>query len=153
MTMPLEQQLDKIEKSVIIHAPQARVWKALTTARDFGKWFHTLTQGEFQVGARVDMQSTYAGYEGHKCWVEVVEMVPERRFSWRWHPGDSDEKEEPPTTVVFELEQVQGGTKVTVTESGFQKFSLARRAKAFEGNSRGWEIQMQNIREYVEQAL
>ena len=30
---------DRIEKSVLLRAPRARVWRALTDAREFGAWF------------------------------------------------------------------------------------------------------------------
>jgi uncharacterized protein YndB with AHSA1/START domain len=148
--MPVE-QLSNIEKSVFIRAPRSRVWKALTTASEFAKWFRVATKDEFRVGARVNMESTYPGHEGKKFWLEVVEMEPERRFAWQWHPGDATQ-EDKPTQVVFTLDDVAGGTKVTVTESGFDGISLVRRAKAFESNTRGWGMQMENLRNYVEQA-
>lgn len=156
MTMPLEQHLDKIVKSVIIRAPRSRVWKALTSSQEFAQWFRVKTEDQFRTGARVNMETTYPGYEGQKFWADVVEMEPEHRFAWQWHPGGKAAgpvpPEEKPTTVLFVLEEVEGGTRVTVTESGFDQVSLARRAKALESNTHGWEIQMQNIREYVEQA-
>ena len=50
----------------------------------------------------------------------------------------------------FRLEEVEkGGTRVTVTESGFDRLSLARRAKAFADNEKGWEIQMAALQEYA----
>jgi uncharacterized protein YndB with AHSA1/START domain len=145
------EQMTNIEKSVFIRAPRSRVWKALTTAKEFGQWFRVKTDGEFRVQSRTNMESTYPGYEGKKFWLEVVEMEPEHRFAWRWHPGAANE-EDTPTQVVFQLEEVEGGTKVTVTESGFDGISLTRRAKAFQQNTQGWETQMQNLREYVEKA-
>ena len=57
---------------------------------------------------------------------------------------------EPMTLVEFDLEEVDGGTKLTVTESGFDNIPLARRAEAFRMNSEGWGIQVENIRKYVE---
>jgi len=54
------------------------------------------------------------------------------------------------TLIEFELEEVDGGTKLTVTESGFDNIPLARRAEAFRMNSEGWGIQVENVRKYVE---
>jgi len=51
--------------------------------------------------------------------------------------------------VVFELSEVPEGTLVKVTESGFDRIPLARRAEAFRMNSQGWAEQMQNIARYV----
>jgi uncharacterized protein YndB with AHSA1/START domain len=149
-----QQQADKIVKSVLIRAPRAKVWKALTTMEDFARWFRVKSPDQFKAGTRVNMTSTYSGCEGMQFWADVVEMVPERRFSWRWFPGGPNDgpvtDEDKPTLVTFELEDAEGGTKVTVTESEFNNVSAARRAKAFKSNTQGWEIQMQNIREYVE---
>jgi uncharacterized protein YndB with AHSA1/START domain len=143
------EQLSRIENQVMIRAPRSRVWNALTTPSEFSKWFHaTVSVHEFGAGVRVDLVSTYPGHEGTAFFFEIVEKVPEHRFVWRWSPDGIDD---PHTTVVFELEEVDGGTLVKVTESGFDRISIARRAKAFEGNTEGWQIQMQNIHDYVEQ--
>jgi uncharacterized protein YndB with AHSA1/START domain len=154
MPAPAE-QTDKIMKSVVIRAPRSRVWKALTTMNDFAQWFHVKSSEEFKANTRVNMRSTYPGYEDIDFFVNVVEMQPESRFAWRWTPGDPKDgpadPQDQPTTVVFELEEVEGGTKVTVTESGFNNISVARRPKAIKSNTQGWEIQMQNLRDHVEQ--
>jgi Activator of Hsp90 ATPase homolog 1-like protein len=51
--------------------------------------------------------------------------------------------------VVFELEEVPGGTRLTVVESGFDDVPLARRAQAYRMNSEGWTIQTDAIERYV----
>jgi hypothetical protein len=53
------------------------------------------------------------------------------------------------TLVVFELEDAPGGTRLTITESGFDRIPLARRAKAFADNEGGWEIQTQLIAKFL----
>jgi hypothetical protein len=60
-----------------------------------------------------------------------------------------DYSSEPTTLVVFTLEETLGGTLLSVVESGFDNIPAARRAKAFEMNTRGWEAQMQNITRHV----
>ncbi len=149
------EQMSRIENQTVIKAPRSRVWKALTTPAEFSTWFRAkLEVEEFRVGERVNGISTYPGSEGKSFFLMITEMVPQTTFAWEWAPGgksnpapDSD----PFTTVVFELEDVPGGTRVRVTESGFDHISLARRAKAFEGNTKGWEIQMQSLHDYAEQ--
>ena len=51
----------------------------------------------------------------------------------------------------FELEDVPEGTRLRITESGFDQIPIERRAEAFENNSRGWEGQTQNIAKYLSQ--
>ncbi|MGZ4816558.1 MAG: SRPBCC family protein [Terriglobales bacterium] len=142
--------MNTIEQQVTIRAPRSRVWEALTTPSELGTWFHcTLTAKDFSPGETINGVSTYPGCEGKAFVLEIVEKVPKERFSWRWSPGLAA-SDDPPTTVTFTLEEVTGGTRVTVTESGFDRISLERRAKAFEDNTQGWKIQMQNLSDYAQ---
>ncbi len=87
--------------------------------------------------------------------VHVERIEPQHLFSWRWHPYAvnplQDYSNEPTTLVVFEFEEIPEGTRITVTETGFDKIPLARRAEAFRMNSEGWAAQLQNINRYVGQ--
>jgi uncharacterized protein YndB with AHSA1/START domain len=149
------QTSDRIVKEIVLKAPLSRVWKAISEAQEFGDWFKVDMSGQtFRPGQPVHAKMTYPGYEGMPFEIVVAQVEPERLFSFRWHPYDIDPNEdnsdEPMTLIEFELEEVDGGTKLTVTESGFDKIPLARRAEAFRSNSEGWSIQVENIRKYVE---
>ena len=144
---------DRIEKTVIIKASRSRVWRAIADARQFGEWFRVNLDGDFTAGATTYGKITYPGYE-HLTMEMVVERIePERLFSYRWHPAGVDPKAdysaEPMTLVEFILEDVNGGTRLTIVESGFDKIPLARRADAFRMNEGGWTEQIQNIEHYV----
>ncbi len=79
---------DFIEKQVLIRAPRSRVWRALVDRTEFGTWFRVdLPPGEFTPGETVSGRVTYRGYEHLVMAVDVVEVVPERRLSFRWVPG------------------------------------------------------------------
>jgi len=51
--------------------------------------------------------------------------------------------------VEFRLEEREGGTLLQVTESGFDRLSLAYREKAYKDNTGGWEHQAQSIQRYL----
>jgi len=146
---------DRIEKNVLLRAPRARVWRALTDAEAFGQWFGVKLNGSFAPGARLRGQVTHKGYEHCPFEITIERMEPERLFSWRWHPHAIDPKAdysaEPTTLVVFELKEVEDGTLLTVVESGFEGIPLARRAAAYRGNEQGWAGQMKAIESYVKQ--
>ena len=144
---------DAIVRTILLRAPRARVWRALTDAREFGTWFGVKVDGTFAFGARMRGAITHKGYE-HLTWEITIErMEPERLFSWRWHPAavepGVDYGAEPTTLVEFTLEEVSEGTRLTMTESGFDDVPLARRAQAYRMNGEGWTWQMTSIEAYI----
>jgi len=164
--MPAE-VADRIEKKVLLHAPRARVWKALTDAKEFGQWFGVKFDGPFRAGQAISgaiapttadpavakMQQPYAGMRFD---ITIDRIEPERFFSFRWHPFAIDPKvdysTEPTTLVEFTLEDAKDGVLLTVVESGFDRVPLARRAQAFTANEGGWTMQMTLIEKYLAHA-
>lgn len=144
---------DRIEKQIDLKAPPARVWRALTDYREFGQWFRVNLEGPFVTGQKTRGHITYPGYEHLLMEVVVQKMEPLRLFSYQWHPYAIDPKvdysKEPPTLVEFKLEPIPGGTRLFVSESGFDALPPGRRDEAFRMNSGGWQTQMKNIEEHV----
>lgn len=150
--MIAQADLTKIERSVVIQAPRARVWGALASVAEFSSWFQVKAEGEFAPGARVRMTSTHPSCLGRVFYVTIENVAPERSFSWRWHPSAAQPPEgssEPPTVVEFRLTDEDGATRVTVTESGFEGLALDRRAKAFRENDEGWKEQLAALDRYL----
>lgn len=145
---------DRIEKQIVIRAPRAKVWSAIANKSDFGKWFGVRYEGgPFASGEKVTGKITYPGYEHMDMEIEVVEVVPEERLSYRWHPyavdPAHDYSSEPATLVTFTLEDAEGGTLLKIVESGFDRIPLQRRAEAWTMNEQGWAGQITNIDRYV----
>jgi len=145
---------DRIEKRVVLRAPRARVWRAITNADEFGTWFRIKLDGAFTAGRAVRGKITIPGYEHLTVDMLVERIEPERYFAYRWHPYPIDPKvdysAEPTTLVEFTLEETDGGTAVTIVESGFDRIPLTRRAEAFRMNDQGWAGQIKNLAKYVE---
>ncbi len=170
------QSTDRIEKTIVLRAPVPRVWKAISTAAEFGRWFGIELDGELTPGATV--RGTFVGDLNEKavadvqrrlgiaptelrlpgpksvfCTVERIE--PERYMSFRWVPfgidAEADPAHEPTTLVEFVLEPVEGGTRLTVVESGFDRVPAHRRDRALRMNDFGWASQVENVRRHVEQ--
>ena len=144
---------DRIEKQVVLRAPRARVWRALTDTTEFGQWFGVRLEGKFVPGAEVRGPITIPGYTHVVMTVTVERVEPQHLFSYRWHPYAVDPKvdysSEPTTLVEFKLEDFEGGTRLTVVESGFDRLPVARRAEAFRMNDGGWTAQLRNIERHV----
>lgn len=146
-------QTDRIEKEVELHAPPARVWRALTDHREFGAWFGVDLESPFVPGSFARGRITHPGYEHLVMELLVVAIEPQTRFAFEWHPyaiaAGVDYSQEPPTLVEFTLRETPAGTMLRVTESGFDALPPQRRSRAFPMNERGWTAQMNNIRTYV----
>jgi len=155
---------DRIEKQVLLRAPLARVWQAISDTKQFGAWFGAELDGPFVAGRTVTgriaptqvdpevakMQEAYR----HVTFAWQVERVePLRALAFRWHPFAIDPavdySREPTTLVEFVLDEVPGGTRLTITESGFDRIPLDRRAKAFAANDGGWAKQTELITKYL----
>jgi uncharacterized protein YndB with AHSA1/START domain len=155
---------DRIEKKILLRAPRKRVWRALADSQEFGTWFGMKFNGAFTPGAvmrgvispskvNAEVAKAQKSHEGVAFDVTIEKMEPERLFSFRWHPGavepGVDYSAEPTTLVEFILEETAEGVLLTVTESGFDRIPLARRAKAFTANEGGWTIMIKVIGEYL----
>jgi uncharacterized protein YndB with AHSA1/START domain len=148
---------DRIEKTIFLRAPRSKVWSAISDSKQFGAWFGVEWFEPFAPGATVHGRITNPPEYAHLRFDIIVdEVVPEQRLAYRWHPAAIDSKidysKEPRTLVVFELEDAPGGTRLKLTESGFDKLSPERRANAFRMNDGGWGVQMERIEKYVVQA-
>jgi uncharacterized protein YndB with AHSA1/START domain len=155
---------DRIEKKVVLKAPVERVWRAISDAKEFGSWFGMALDGPFVQGTRMkgkivpttvdpEVAKMQKPHEGKVFEITIDRIEPMRKFSFRWHPlaidPSVDYSKEPTTLVTFELEKVSGGTQLTITESGFDKIPLARRAEAFKANEGGWQKQTELIAKYL----
>ncbi|HEX3342969.1 MAG TPA: SRPBCC family protein [Polyangiaceae bacterium] len=157
-------ETDRIQKTTVLRAPLERVWTAISDAAQFGRWFGVAFDRPFVAGkllrgkivptkADPEVARTQEPYAGAAFEITVDRIEPMKLFSFRWHPFAVDPKVdysgEPMTLVTFELEPVAAGTQLTVTETGFDRVPLARRAKAFEMNDQGWTAQVALIGRYL----
>jgi len=155
---------DRIEKKILLRAPMARVWRALSDSAEFGTWFGMKFDGPFTPGASVrgviapttvdaEVGKAQKAHEGLPFDITIDQMEPERLFSFRWHPFAIDRgvdySAEPATLVAFALEEKADGVLLTVTESGFDRIPLDRRAKAFTANDQGWSMMVKVIEKYL----
>lgn len=155
---------DRIEKQVILNAPRERVWRAIANADEFGTWFGAELDAPFVAGTTVparivptkvdpEVAQQQEPHAGAAFRIAVERVEPLSRLSFRWHPyepeGEADFASTPTTLVEFVLEDHPQGTLLTITESGFDRIPLAKRAEAFASNEQGWAIQATLIARYL----
>jgi uncharacterized protein YndB with AHSA1/START domain len=147
-------ELRRIDRTINLNAPPERVWRALTNVDELSAWFQVTIEGRIAPGNDVWMTSVHPQHDGHRFFVRITEMDPPRRMVWQWHPGEIDPKidysQEPYTTVTFTVEPVGRGTRLSVSETGFDAIALERRAKVYGDNSQGWTEVLVWLQTYVE---
>jgi uncharacterized protein YndB with AHSA1/START domain len=138
---------DRIERTVELTPPPARVWTALTTAEGLAAWF-----GD---GAEIDLRPGGAGELRWDAKTSAfrVERVEEPRvfgFTWPIHGlPDSDPRR---TYVEFTLEPAGAGTRLTVVETGFAQLSPAEHEVAHGGNVEGWGAELGDLVKHLDAA-
>lgn len=104
-----------IELSETYPHPRDEVWRALTDAGALGQW---LMETDFvpENGRAFTMwcDDGAGGRDVYRC--RLLEIEPPQRMLWSWLLEGASSQ--PPTTVEFRLEEVDGGTRVTVVHSG-----------------------------------
>ena len=132
---------DTIERQMTFELPREVVWAAITEPEQIGRWFGTSAELELRPGG-----------EGSFHWehldvttpVTVETVEPPVRFAYRWEPGGAS-KGGPTTLVEFRLEEIPGGTRLTLVESGFSQFG----AESRQGNEYGWDAELGELRVFL----
>lgn len=147
---------DRVERTIELRAPPSRVWEAVGRASAFGTWFGLgdplVLEGEFTPGARVTGRWNVGGNEVSELFCTVREVVPERLLAFDWNPYEvpagEDPADHPTTRVELRLEEIPGGTRLTVVESGFASLPPDKQYKRDE-NGQGWAVQVRAIERHV----
>ena len=142
---------DSIEREIIIDAPPARVWTALTEAEHLARWFG-------DAGAEVDLRPggrLVCSWKKHGTSHAVIEVVdPPRHFTFRWAlPPGEEPRRGNSTHVEFTLVPLDGGRpRLRVRESGFGEleWSEEENRRHLNANRSGWEAEMEDLRRYLE---
>jgi uncharacterized protein YndB with AHSA1/START domain len=140
---------DRIERTVQIPRPPSSVWGALTTADALGTWFGDR-------GATIDLRPggtaevRWAGGERVTLRIERVEEPAVFGFTWRITGLPADDPRR--TYVEFTLEPADGGTRLTVVESGFAQLPADLHPRAHGGNTDGWAAELAELAAYLDAA-
>ena len=143
---------DRIERDVLIAAPIERVWAVLTEPKLVGIWFG---QG---VPTEIDLRPggiMVIDHGEHNVFPTlIVSVEPPRYFAYRWasaYPGERT-TDSNSTLVEFTLAPEAGGTRLSLSESGFATLAIPAGRQdhaSYESHSGGWT---QKLAELVDTA-
>jgi uncharacterized protein YndB with AHSA1/START domain len=135
---------DTIERTATLPHPVERVWAALTSPAEFGRWFCESAAWELREDAPMTMR-----WDAHGTAPGVIVTVePMTRFAYRW--GSPDRPLEPGQSTLVDWSltpNADGSTTLTVVESGFA--TLYNGPEQIVDNTHGWGEQFDNLASYL----
>ena len=135
-----------VTRTVHISAHRSAVWAAITEPELISEWFGDTAQLDLRVGG--------AGVMGWTKWGEfriVVEEIDEpNAFAFRWaREKDVDPVRGNSTLVRFTLDDQDGGTRLTVLETGWEEFE-GDVAAEMKSNTAGWVDELDELVAFLE---
>ena len=105
-----------VTREVVLPAERDEVWSALTEPERLEEWFANDVELELEPGGA----GVFRWDDGEERHAVVEEVEPGRRFAFTW-----DESH-----VAIELDEVEGGTRVVVTETAGAGWGTALELRA-----------------------
>jgi uncharacterized protein YndB with AHSA1/START domain len=150
--------LDAVECEILVAAPPARVFEALTDSAQLRRWWGpggecqaTLWEMDARAGGKWRFEASdptgkivVNGVSEFKAAGAITEFDPPRRLAYTWKANWHDRPEQP-TLVRWELTAAPGGTLVKVTHSGLADLAVART-----DYRRGWPGVLNYLKNFLE---
>lgn len=131
-----------VERSIWIAAPCERVWQAITDPAQIEGWFSPGTAWRMtalEVGGRLFVPEADTGAELHAQVITVVD--PPRRLVLRSERDAAGSFED----TIYTLRDERGGTRLTITNTGYEWVPTDGRWAAMEQNAIGFGMMLENL--------
>jgi uncharacterized protein YndB with AHSA1/START domain len=128
---------DTIAQEISIHAPIATVWDVITRPEYIGQWFGC----QVEIDARPGGKGKLIWGEDFEAPLDIVAVEKPHLFSFLWIAPDEENKPaRQQTLVAFRLTEDGAQTKLSLTESAFEKLAITAEQKAtlIANHSSGW---------------
>jgi uncharacterized protein YndB with AHSA1/START domain len=139
---------DAVTCELFIAAPRERVFEALTDPAQASQWWGAKSvckMDNFSMDVRTGGKWSTTGLSAANGPIEVhgefLEIDPPRRLSYTWTSSWLQKI----TKVLWELENLNGGTFLKLTHTGF-----AGDAAAIENHTHGWNLVLASLQAYAE---
>ena len=139
---------DRIERTVEVPHPPAAVWAALTTAAGLASWFGEEASIDLRPGGAAQMSWD----NGFTVDMRVERVEEPRVFGYTWQIYGLPKDDPRRTYVEFTLEPVGEGTRLTVVETGFAQLPEDVYGTAYDGNTKGWMRELDELLQYLDAA-
>lgn len=138
-----------VTRTVRIEAPRDLVFEVLTRPDQMAQWFGQ--SADFPQGVHLGAEGTF-GWRDHGDFPARVELYePPSGFAFTWGTPGEPIRQDNSTTATFSLQEEEGVTVLTVTESGFDTLGeAAGRRAAMEENAQGWTEELDDLVAHAE---
>jgi uncharacterized protein YndB with AHSA1/START domain len=144
------QTQDIVVDEILPHAPET-IWKALTDGALMKRWMMEPTGFAAVIGNRFTYKTKPAGAWDGTIHCEVLEVIPQQRFSYAWRGGDDANTgygSALDTVVTWTLSKVATGTRLKLVHAGFV---TPRNDTAFQNMSTGWKTVLAKLDKAIEE--
>src|SRR5688572_30004001 len=131
-----------VERSIWIDAPRERVWQAIQQPDQLAQWFLPPALGAQM--KRDDKGMLFVSMGGMDIPAAAIEVVSESRQLISRSVPDML------LMTTYTLEDENGGTRLTVTMSGFEALPEQAAQERLEPSSAGWEKALNNLKAYID---
>ncbi|MFD2725088.1 SRPBCC family protein [Hyunsoonleella rubra] len=138
---------DVIKKEVLFNHAIEKVWDAISKAEEISTWF---IQADFK--AEKGYKYTFTAEPNEKgCTVISGEVKNANPYTlvYTWIVADTKVE----TTVKWELETVEQGTKLTLEHSGISNYAGETAIAMFESFNGGWDNCITGLTNYLKEAV
>jgi len=132
---------------IIVDAPAAKVWDALTKKEQLQQWYFNIPDFELREGATFNFYESEAKQYHHQCTITAIEPLKKLQHTWM-HPTHSKGS----TLLTWELLPEGDKTRIRLTHSGIETLADGGPAFAKENYEQGWrQIVGESLRNFLEQ--
>ncbi|WP_309128741.1 SRPBCC domain-containing protein [Microbacterium sp.] len=146
----VDEETFSVRRSIHIAASVDKVWRAVTEPEHISRWFGRTVLD----GAGVGALGTMTFSDGTSIPLRVESKEENRLVAYAWSNDDAlgdapAELDEATSTVfTFTLEEVEGGTRLTVVETGFERTSDP--VANLKDHRIGWDAELDKLVALVE---
>lgn len=136
-----------VQRSIWIDAPAERVWRAVTDPAQIEQWFSPGTAwgaSDLEVGGRLFVVDPETGAEAYPQVIEELD-APHRLVT-----RTADGPPNPVFVIRNELHDEAGGTRLTVTDLGYEQLAGDQRDARMEQDAFGFGMMLENTKAYLE---
>jgi uncharacterized protein YndB with AHSA1/START domain len=137
-----------VERSIWIKASRERVWQAITDPDQIEQWFSPGTKWRgtgLKVGGQI---SVYNAELDKDMYIQVIEHLdPPHQLITRSVP---EEEGEVPHVSIWTLVEENGGTRLLITNTGYELETPGTREQGMEQNAFGFGMMLENLKAVIE---